>query len=365
MKWKMSTTRDKKPNVVTQPIKGTCLYYGYPSSFSGTWNNDDCAELFSQYDLVVWGDFYQHPHHEDYANAKEISRKMLQKNKKLEFFGYVPIGLDSSVADSNLSLTEIKKRIDEWEELGVTGIFLDEFGFDYFVTRERQNEIVKYCHQKGLTIIANSWRIDYVFSKSNIYLDWIDFNGNQNNLEPLLNSNDYILFENAWYYIHEDGTQAVSHKDPWSDQTRMWEAYRYYHEQHSDYNGRTYYEQFQTKTFALDALKSTEKKEIRNKCYKQGLLASIMFNMDAYCASTENWAANGKYIRYESRIFSQLAIGEKHVVKPQKLNGATFFNKFTAKIGSDTLELIWDQDHDVPHNPEQGMHQIRWNKTIF
>ena len=101
-----------------KPIQYACLYYGYPSSFSGTWDIDDCAHLFAEYDIVVWGDLYQMPEHEDYVNAKQIASKMLKQHKGLEFFGYVPIGLHPSQKESNLSIEEIKKRIQYWRIVG-------------------------------------------------------------------------------------------------------------------------------------------------------------------------------------------------------------------------------------------------------
>ena len=281
-------------------MKYACLYYGYPSSFSGTWDIDDCAHLFAEYDIVVWGDLYQMPEHEDYVNAKQIASKMLKQHKELEFFGYVPIGLHPSQKESNLSIEEIKKRIQYWRIVGVTGIFLDEFGFDYYVSRERQNEIVEYCHNHNLTVIANAWKCEYIFSKQDIYLDWIDFHGNPNHLDSALTEHDYILFENAWHAVQDGQTQTASYKEEWNEQNRMWDVYAYYYTPQSDLGGKSYYQQFKTKTFAFDGIVSTENKKQREQYYRRGLLASIRFNIDAYAASTENWGADGIYQHYKN-----------------------------------------------------------------
>ena len=51
----------------------------------------------------------------------------------------------------------MQARVDQWATIGVDGIFLDEFGFDYSNTRTRQKSIVDYVHGKGLPYCANAW----------------------------------------------------------------------------------------------------------------------------------------------------------------------------------------------------------------
>ncbi|MEG0473244.1 MAG: hypothetical protein RR588_13000, partial [Solibacillus sp.] len=235
----MSTSNLKKP------VTNSCLYYGYPSSFSGTYNIDDCATLFAKYDLVVWGDRYQEPSHEDYHNAVAIAKLMLGKNPAIEFFGYIQIGMDNS-AGSNLTMDVLKSKVHEWKILGCTGIFLDEFGFDYRVTRERQNEIVNYVHSLGMNVIANSWRIDYTFSSKSMPLSWINnFDGNPNKLLPVLNENDYYMFENAWYEWNRHTKQTeVKYAKSSPLKNRMYEALDYYQKAQTDYGGLSYYEKF-------------------------------------------------------------------------------------------------------------------------
>ena len=48
--------------------------------------------------------------------------------------------------------------------MGVHGVFLDEAGYDFGVTRVRQNAIVDYIHGRGLQAFVNAYNPDDVFS---------------------------------------------------------------------------------------------------------------------------------------------------------------------------------------------------------
>ncbi|CAF4668442.1 unnamed protein product, partial [Didymodactylos carnosus] len=57
------------------------------------------------------------------------------------------------------------------------GIFWDDAGFDYRVTRERQSQMLDFCHELNLACIMNAWNPDDVMggsdtkmSSSDIYL---------------------------------------------------------------------------------------------------------------------------------------------------------------------------------------------------
>ncbi|MEK4424614.1 LamG domain-containing protein [Solibacillus sp. FSL K6-1523] len=354
----MSTSNLKKP------ITNSCLYYGYPSSFSGTYKVEDCATLFAKYDLVVWGDRYQDPSHQDYSNAVAIAKSMLNKNSTMEFLGYIPIGMDNS-AGSNLKMNELKSRVYAWKTLGCTGIFLDEFGFDYRVTRERQNEIVNYIHTLSMNVIANSWRIDYAFSSKSMPLSWLsNFDGNPNKLLPVLNENDYYMFENAWYEWNSDTTQTeVKYAEGSLPKNRMYEAIDYYQKAQTDYGGLSYYEKFKTKTFALDGVSKELLDETKEKYFMTGMMASLLMNIDTYCMSTDSWGARGKYHKFNQPDYYELYKPNKHVIKAAK-KYSSFDDVFTAVIGTNTLELTWVQDAARPENPELGIHKVTWNGQL-
>jgi hypothetical protein len=47
------------------------------------------------------------------------------------------------------------------------GIFWDDAGFDYGVTRQRQSGMIDYCHSLGM----NAWNPDDVLSGENIRMN--------------------------------------------------------------------------------------------------------------------------------------------------------------------------------------------------
>ena len=137
----------------------------------------------------------------------------------VQVYGYVPIG----VSTENRSLATLQTAIDQWDTLNVDGIFLDEFGFDYQVTRSRQIDVVNYVHGKGLSYCANAWVFeDFVCTNisevpwpSN---DWryINFQTyNPGNLPLPRTASDPYLIEN--FLFEGSGTGIV---DKWDGNER-------------------------------------------------------------------------------------------------------------------------------------------------
>ncbi|MBU2103389.1 MAG: hypothetical protein KKF80_08320 [Candidatus Omnitrophica bacterium] len=88
----------------------------------------------------------------------------------------------SPVPAQNLSIITAQKYVDEWVTMGVSGIFWDDAGFDFQVTRDRQNILVNYSHSKGLSVMLNAWNSNDVLVGS----------------PPIpYTSNDYCLIE-SW-----------------------------------------------------------------------------------------------------------------------------------------------------------------------
>lgn len=274
------------PAGATSSPKTFCLYYGYPSCVNGLYNNEKVAQLFSKYDIVVFGDGLEFTSHADHNNTVSIIARMKKLNSDIQVFGYVPIGMGTH--SQCLTDAQISARITAWKNTGATGIFLDEFGYDYKVTRTRQNSSVTYAHNLGMNVIANSWNYEWCFAKSNIYLDWIKFNGNPSNLAPVLNSNDYFLFENMFCGIDDNGNYVQS-----SDRTLL--VHQYYTSIKSDY-GKSYYNKFGTKTIALDGISSSwaNKQQLYNISYS----TSKALNIHVYGASTRNWGAGYDFVDY-------------------------------------------------------------------
>ncbi|MEM1096217.1 MAG: YCF48-related protein [Bacteroidota bacterium] len=135
--------------------KSLLVYYAWPSVINGATTIAEAAQTLGQYDYVVLGEGIE------YAvdpNAYLVRRHPAMASTKV--FGYVDVG----VTTQNLPMQEILTRIAHWDGFGVAGIFLDNFGHDFGVTRERQNEALEMARRAGLPVMVNAWNPDDVFS---------------------------------------------------------------------------------------------------------------------------------------------------------------------------------------------------------
>ncbi|ASS69025.2 MULTISPECIES: hypothetical protein [unclassified Paenibacillus] len=176
------------------PLPRLGIYYGWPSLVNGAAGNlTTAANTFKQFDVVVFGDGIEHASHGDHANTTAIMGDLKAAGKKV--FGYVDLG----VSTQNLSLATIQTYVDEWKSMGAFGIFLDDYGFDYGVTRARQNAVLTYIHNAGLKAFMNAWNIDEAMGNR-------DETGASN--PPSVTAGDYYLAE-SWL-VSGNAYQSVS-----------------------------------------------------------------------------------------------------------------------------------------------------------
>jgi hypothetical protein len=125
-------------------------YYGFPSQVNGASTNAEAAAVFADFDVVIFGDGLQSLGHADHANTAAIITAIQASGTGV--YGYVNLGaLGESTA-------VINAEIDDWNtNLGVDGMFLDEFGYDFGVDRARQNAVVDHVHGLGLSAFANGY----------------------------------------------------------------------------------------------------------------------------------------------------------------------------------------------------------------
>jgi len=102
------------------------------------------------------GDEYRVANHADYANVFKIVPRIKQYNPSAKIFGYVTV---------NQTLANFEDKADDWDALGVDGIFMDEAGYDYGTTatndRDAFNAKVDYVHalSSASTCFANAWNM--------------------------------------------------------------------------------------------------------------------------------------------------------------------------------------------------------------
>jgi len=183
------------------------FYYGWLNSFNyGTnaWNNEKIAKDMAKYNYLVFGDGVQDPIHGDYTNTQIIIPRVQALNQRAKIFGYVTV---------NQTLANFKTKVDQWDTLGVDGIFMDEAGYDYGKTRSEFNERVDYVHSKTNANIcfANSWNLNHILGTEND-VGFPNTTYNVNLDASNLTTDDWCLLEsfgiNTLVYTTTDGYEA-------------------------------------------------------------------------------------------------------------------------------------------------------------
>lgn len=186
------------------------VYYGWPSLVNGAGGDVDAAvDTFDDYQVVVFGFGLQDPTHPDHAPTRTIIARL--KRKGVAVYGYITLG----VSTVNHPVATLKQQIDAWKAAGVSGIFLDEGGYDFGVTRARQNVIVNYVHGRRLSAFMNAWFPEDVFSDSVVAVY------NPKGLATRLGPNDLYLCES--YQIRFDAYAPVA---AWQQRAERVAAYR-------------------------------------------------------------------------------------------------------------------------------------------
>lgn len=196
------TSDDSRPARLT-------IYYGYPSLVNGSRGDvEKAARVFAKYRVVVLGDGLEFPDQQpnrdpqgdpsEHKKAWEIIVATRQLNPRTEFYGYVCLGdLPSHLSKRPaLTLDDLKDRIRLWKQMGVTGIFLDEAGYDFpVVTRERQNMALQFIHDFGMSAFVNAYFPDHLFSQENAPLNAAGPETNPKHTPTLLDRRDAFLLE--------------------------------------------------------------------------------------------------------------------------------------------------------------------------
>jgi hypothetical protein len=180
------------------PPQRLAIYYGYPSLVNGARGDlARASSVFLEYDVVVFGDGLEFetggPAHAagtaEHAFTKQLIARLASSARRPSVLGYIAIG-----STEWLSLAEIVDRIDRWARMGADGVLLDEAGFDFGVTRERQNLVVTAAHVRGLRVCLNAFRPADVLGTAVVPLNAAG-GGNPDGTPPVLSSRDAILLE--------------------------------------------------------------------------------------------------------------------------------------------------------------------------
>jgi hypothetical protein len=141
--------------------KNLLVYYGWPSCFNSAvngWDVNKVAEDMARYDVIVLGAGLQDPAHGDHANTVSIIAKIKALKPTVAIFGYVT---------ANQAYATFRDQVAGWDVMPVVGIFCDEAGYDYGVTRAALNEKLGLLHARRLLAFVNAWNPDHVLGVGN------------------------------------------------------------------------------------------------------------------------------------------------------------------------------------------------------
>ena len=171
----------------TTGIRSLFVFYAPPNIINAKYDDDYAAGILSRYDDVVLGAGLEDSGSAYYASTQNIIQKVALLSPETVIWGYI----DAGVTTGNLSLATIQTQVDQWLAIGAKGIFLDVFGYDYHVSRTRQNSILSYVHSKGFGSLMNVWNSDDALSSA------IDATYNPAGTATVANSSDVLLLE-SW-----------------------------------------------------------------------------------------------------------------------------------------------------------------------
>jgi len=180
-----------------QKPKNLLIYYGWTNSFNSAvngWSNEKVAQDMAKHNLIVLGDGIQGSGHGDHANATAIIARIKVIKPEAQIFGYVTV---------NQTLANFKTKVNQWADMGVHGIFMDEAGYDYGSTatngRAAFNTKVDYVHGNDSTndpmiAFVNAWNMDHVIGTVNDG-SYPNSTWNPDTLESTLDEDDWFLLE--------------------------------------------------------------------------------------------------------------------------------------------------------------------------
>lgn len=166
------------------------FYYGYINSFNSAtngWDNEKVALDIAKYNVCIFGDGIQNPSHPDYANTQIILARLKALKPDIQIYGYV---------SSNQVIGDFQTKVDQWDTLQVDGIFIDEAGYDFGVSRDTFNSQIVHVRSKTYAnkCFVNAWNMDHVIGTTND-ASYPNSTYNPNLHASLLDSRDIYLLE--------------------------------------------------------------------------------------------------------------------------------------------------------------------------
>lgn len=198
------------------------IYYGWLNAFNSAqngWDNEKVAQELARYGMLVLGDGIQDPEHGDFANSIIIITRLYELNPCITIFGYVSV---------NQSYQDFATKSDQWNDLEIDGIFMDEAGYDYGTSstngRVAFNAKVDFIHSQtdANCCLVNSWKPRYVLGTEDDTNNYPNSTWNPYLLQSNLCECDLCLMES--FAITSAGSYESAAQ--WAARGLEWHAYQ-------------------------------------------------------------------------------------------------------------------------------------------
>lgn len=181
------------------------IYYGWLSSYNSDvngWVLEKVAQDLAKYDILVLGNGLQDPSHGDYANTQIVIPRIKTLSRAM-VFGYV---------QTDLSMADFKEKVNQWDAMGIDGIFMDRAGYDYGTTRDEFN--ARLLHIKSKTsanlCFVNAWNMNHVIGTVD------DPSFPNATLNPDLHES--VMSEDDWYLLESFSVNTEAYPGGYSSE---------------------------------------------------------------------------------------------------------------------------------------------------
>ena len=277
------------------------IYYGYPSLVNGASGDiDRAAATFADYDVIVLGDGLQFPDvdprrrppgpgADEHRRTRAIIARLRAQSPSSEVYGYIDLG-----SSQKLAIGEIERRARLWSAMGVNGVFLDEAGFDFGVTRERQNAVIDLIHSLGLNALVNAFDPDDVFSAAPVALNSAG-GGNPTGLPSRLGPQDGYLLESFQVRLGQLESWSA-----WAARTEKAVAFR---------------DRYRTRVFAITTT-TTESARDSTRLFRYAWWSAALWALDGVGWGEPDFSAGNSELPARHRLLDREALAGTRFVSP-------------------------------------------------
>ncbi len=263
------TVRDRIASLESSKALKTpsvCIFLGNPIIFNGAVSKAQAANEFLYYDHVVFGPNLENSANPDYNNFKELIA-YIRASRDIKLYGYIDVG----VITSNFNLTQIETKISAWDVLGVDGVFLYNFGYDFGVSRARQNDIINFLHSRELSAFVQSTHAVDTFGSA------YNAQYNPDYTNSLIDKRDIYLHEN----IAVDTTSVNAYINSIEYAKSL----------------ITYRNNLGTKIFGVATIDHNQTQEVAQSYFDYAQSVAILCSYDAFYAVTEDYGINSNALK--------------------------------------------------------------------